>query len=168
MQRASSMLTIALMLSGCGLAMQAAEQQRFNEASGTLASEQAACERQYPDRLKKPVTPRVKCLMNAFRKFQSNGPYADLAMVAAAKTELAAEHYDSGRISTAEYEVAIAQARAEAASAGAQRNNSSVAANAAASQAYAAQQQATISTMQALTPPRPVTCNRFGNSVTCQ
>lgn len=79
----------------------------------------ADCRQQYPDRLAKPVTPRVACLQDASTAYQerlaardSNIPI-QAQRIRAAKIKSLARQYDSGAITREEYVGGAQQADAE-------------------------------------------------------
>jgi len=177
-------LTTALIvftLAGCGLARQAEIKQAADQAQAQLGVGHVECERQYPDKYKRPVTPRVKCFNaandrynNAMARSVSN-PVLDLHDAHHARRLVAAERYDKGELSQAEYELAMANSRTEATSQANDRNNKAAAVSAQQQAAAAQQSQAAIARGRAIQDafnPRTQTtntnCNSVGNSVNCR
>jgi hypothetical protein len=144
------------------LAQQAQLRKQLEEANRAHEADIAACERQYPDKNRKPATPRVKCFgeANVRQATQTRNPDADLVRAMSAEMLVIAEQYDSGRLSEAQYEAAKAKTFSEYTSRAMQRQDN-------AAMASAAQQQAAAATVQAYGANRPRTCNTWGNTVTC-
>lgn len=147
-------------LGGCGLAKQAQIREEVAAAAKLRDEQRDECRRQFPDRLKKPVMPRIKCVSAALiayheAKKRSGGgsPHFDLVRLMTAKMAMAGERFDSGIISETQFEVESAAVESDYLSAVRARINSTSIARSAEIQAEAAS--------------APVTCNRFGNSVTC-
>ena len=154
------------LVGGCCLVKQVQINQESEAATKAQAAQIAECERLYPDRLRKPVTPRVKCFNEANLSYHTaydrsvGNPYLDLARLMTAQMLFVAEKYDAGGLSEAQFEVAKATVQSDYASKVAERGNASAMVGAAQIQADAAQRRAIAASM-------PVTCNRYGNSVTC-
>ena len=149
-------ILVAFALAGCGPSKLQLEAQAARDAYEAAI---AACERSFPDRHRKPVTPRVKCFNEANLNLAARGdPNVDLVTAMTAQMLVLAERFDGGRFSEARFESEKAVVFANYRTQVLQRENSAAVADAAQAQAWAAQQAAT---------PRSVTCNRFGNTVTC-
>jgi hypothetical protein len=157
---------VLVLVGGCGLAKQIQINKEAEAAKKAQAAQIAECERLFPDRLRKPVTPRVKCFNEANLSYHMayarsvGNPYLDLVRLMTAQMLLIAEKYDAGGLTEAQFEVAKATAQSDYASKVADRKNASAMVGAAQTQADAAQRRAIAASM-------PVTCNRYGNSVTC-
>ena len=165
----SIILVAAALLGGCGLAQQAKLNQEHADAQKTRDREAAECERLYPPH-HRPVSPRLKCVTDAYLKFGLRGdPNMDLLRVMSAQMLVAGERFDGKKTSQVEFEAEKATVLADYNSKILQRRNSTMVANAAADQAAAAQHQAWSAHQQALAAsiPKTTTCNRFGNTVTC-
>lgn len=171
---------LCLSLAGCGMAQQARVQQESSAATSIRDQQSAACESQFPDRRSKPATPRISCLNQAELTYHQamarsvGNPYLDLIHLSHAQRLQVAQRYDKGEIDPAQYEVELAQIAADANNQISARMNNATIAASAQQQAAAASQQAAIARQQAITsaiqsaaPPRPVSCTRFGNTVTC-
>jgi hypothetical protein len=126
----------------------------------------AECEKLYPNRTQKPVMPRIRCFNDAIMAYQlahersTGNPNLDLARAMTAQMLVVGERYDKGAITEAQFEADKANVHSEYVTKVARRQNEAAMVGAARTQAVAAQQQAIAASM-------PVTCNRFGNTVTC-
>lgn len=165
--RALAMLCIASLLASCGLVTHLARGQQLKQLETAYAAERADCEKRFP--AKKPAAPRVRCRNDALIKrnaameqLPGHVRISDLARLASARYVLAAERYDAGRLSDAEYDLEVAAAENEYSTRWHDRVNGVTMATAAENQAAAARQQAIQSAI-----PKSVTCNRLGNTVTC-
>ena len=172
-------LIVLFTLAGCGLARQAQIRQEIDVASVQHARAEASCEQQFPSKTQKPVTPRLKCFKAAddarngtIQRLKGNA-HLDVIEAHYARALLAAERYDRGEISEAEYNVAVAESRASANGQLADRRNKTAAVAAQQQAAAAASQQAATaagdSIRAATQVQRPTTtnCNTFGNTVNC-
>jgi len=59
---------IVFTLAGCGLARHAQIQKEVDAAALQMRRDWAECDRLYPDKYRKPVTPRIKCQTAAVDK----------------------------------------------------------------------------------------------------
>jgi hypothetical protein len=137
-------------LAGCGLARQAEIRER-NEAIRAASNDAVAvCNtKQF-----KLATARAQCLNDAERPLAQIAPdYADLFSVKLATRYALAEQIDRGQITQAQADLEMAKANANLVTSGKQRLN--------ADRAVEAQEAA------AAAASNSVTCNRWGNSVTC-
>jgi len=155
------MIATALLLGGCGPSHQEllrAEVQKVHD------TDMVRCTEQHPDRFRKPATLRVKCVNDANIKLATDGrdPNIDLVQTLAAHMLAVAERYDDGKLTKAQFDAERTAAFSDFRTRMLQRENSATIADAATRTAAAAQQQAITSSI-----PRTVTCNRFGNTVTC-
>lgn len=157
-----AMLSAVLFCGGCGWALQAQLQKEIETAGKAHVAETADCERLYPDKYRKPTTPRIKCFNEANLKQTSriNPNNVDLAKALAAEMLAIAEQYDAGRLTPAQYEAAKTRTFSDYTTRAMQRQNG-------VAMAEAAQQQAAAASMQAYGANRPRTCNTWGNTVTC-
>ena len=139
------------------------------QAKTAYETESAECDRQHPDRTKKPTAPRINCHYIAHMKYLKGDPDADLLQAVYTQSLVAAERYDAGKLTFAELEAINAQSIANYNTQRTQRRNSATVANSAAYQAAAAQTQAAAARQQAINAamPRSTTCTRVGNSTTC-
>lgn len=174
-------LTVVLcggLLMGCGLAHQAQLNKDREEADARRAAGEADCIKRYPDKHRKPVSPRVKCINDVmlayFTAIQRTVGAVDLDLVNAhhAQRLVAAERYDTGKTSAVQFEAEVAKLVAEFRTEAASRRNSAAMASAAQQQAAAASQQAVLAQQKAISDafqvPKPVTCTTIGNSMTCR
>lgn len=141
----------ALLLTGCGIAQHAQIHQEANDAASRRDASIAACKQQFPDKAAK----RIKCSNAAELDYflameRSVGhPGIDLVHLMHAKRLELAEQYDAGKLTEAQYKVAVAQVATDINSQLQARMNNAAVANAAQRQAIAAQQQASAQTMAA-------------------
>ncbi len=175
MRNKSVIVICSILMSGCGLAQQA----RFRNDEADATTQQsialAECNRLFPDKNQKPVKARIECLNNADLNYQ----YAmarsigrseiDIVSVMAAKRLVAAERYDNGLTTSAQYSAEVAEIGSAATSQILARKNNAMVAQAAVNQANAAEQQAAAARQQAITAsiPRQITCNTYGTMTTC-
>jgi hypothetical protein len=156
-------LASALTLAGCDLAQQAKIREEAALPTKTLDAQIAECKRRYPDRHRKPVTPRIKCFNEADLNYHADllytvvNPQLDLVRSFTAQRLVIGERYDNGRLSQAEFDAEMASAEVDYNSRVLQRQNEAEMIAAAQSQAAAARAAAS----------SPTTCTRLGNSVTC-
>lgn len=165
-----------LALAGCGLTMQAKQQQTV-EIYRSAAEE---CDRIYPNQTKKPVTLRVICMNRALDRIAATAPRdIDIIRLLQAERLVAAERYDKGLTTEAEYVATIARLDSNTTTAAGVRDRDqqqTIAAQTAASAAMMAQGAATIAasrpTPVAPPPPPPmprdVRCTTYGNVTNCQ
>ncbi len=162
---------IVLMLAGCA----SSQIQKAQDAARLqLGRDWAECDSLYPDKNRKPVTPRIKCqaaangkLAAAWKRATGNAP-SDMVIHEknVAQALLAAERFDKGEISAAEYNLEIANSNLEA-------ENQRFHRKAVAAKVDAARQEAAASTSAAIRAAtqvrRPTTtnCNTFGSTVNC-
>jgi hypothetical protein len=163
------MAAVAL-LAACGpskLQLEAPAAQQTRDAAT------ASCERSYPDKHRKPVTPRVKCFNEARLDYAQahersvGNPALDLEQLVSAQMLAIAERYDAGKLTVAQYEAEKAAAIANYSSAVLQRRQGAAMVRAAQDEAAAARQQAAAAAQQAINSSMPTTCSRVGNTVTC-
>lgn len=157
---------LGVFIAGCAGAQ---IQQQAQLASQVRAAAQAKCDRIFPEKYKRPVSPRIECLNQADLEFADahqastgNNPFYANTRVLLAKRSLAAQRYDAGKSTEAEYELEVATAATEFTKAvDDYQNNKAIVA--------AAQQQANAATSLAITAslPKTQTCNVFGDTVTC-
>jgi hypothetical protein len=141
------LVIVALLIGGCA----AAERQKaFDDAKLSYDRDVANCERQHPGPHKRPIVPRVQCFNEARLRFLANdASYADLDRALSARLLVAAEKYDAGRLTIAEYEAEKTGLIANYNSDIQRRRDSAAMVNAARAASM------------------PVVCNKFGNTVTC-
>ncbi len=155
---------IVLMLAGCASGQQAAIREAAEAASLQWARDWAECDRLYPDKYRKPVTPRIKCQAAAVDKYSAAWKQAtgsaplDIHAKHNAQALLAAQRFDKGEISEAEYKL--------------EAENQRFHRKAVAAKVDAARQEAAASTsaaIQAATPPRTrrTNCNTYWGTVNC-
>src|SRR5690606_24342722 len=107
-----------------------------------------ACEKQFPDAHKRPVSPRIACFNLANLRYQEamdrsvGNPNLDLVRTLHAKLSLAGETYDAKKLTPAQYDLAKAQAISDFTDLIEQRKHGRAMANAAQTQAAAVQSQA--------------------------
>lgn len=177
MIRGAPISVLLAILTGCGT--NAVSQQALL-ADKTRAQAEADCHRRYPDPLAKPSLPRITCLNQvALAYHQSISPYVeaqylDLVQLVTSQTVVAAERYDAGQMTGAEFQLEVARINTGYQSSVASRmqNQQMVSAaqtqaNAAVYQSIAAQQQAAAAQRQANQSSLPTTCIKTGNMVTC-
>lgn len=171
--RSILIIVVAAHLSGCGLAQQAQIQKDADVAVARREAGFQDCDRRYPDKRKKPITPRMQCLNDVVIEYavaadrSVGNPFMDLVKLRNARVLAAADKFDKGQTSVAQLEVELAESDAEYTNQVTIRTNNAAMAGAAQQQAAAASQQAMTSAIRAATPPRPVACNTLGNSTTC-
>lgn len=164
-------------LAGCGLAHEAALRDQSKVLEQRLKSEIAECERLHPDPYRKPVTERVRCknaavlrLYEAAQKLDGSGQ-VDLVQLANARRLVAAERFDRGLTTKAQYDTEIAEIDVAHRTEFLARENNATMSAAAQQQAAAASQQASIARQKAISdafkPPRSVSCTTYGNITTC-
>jgi hypothetical protein len=173
---------VAVPLSACGIAqrMQAQEQAKQVAAHNAELAAQSAtavtdCNAKLPAGNPKTAVARMQCLNDAIMiRMSTFGPDQDLAQVWLAERMVVAERIQTGKMTIAEGNAAIAEKWSQAVSESQRRHNAtqSVIAqqNAAAAQqdaAAAANTAAWASVMQATRPSTPVTCVHTGNMTTC-
>jgi len=171
-------LIVLFTLAGCGLARQAQIRQEIDVANVQHASAKASCEQQFPSETQKPVTPGLKCFKAAddarngtIQRLKGNA-HLDVIEAHYARALLAAERYDRGEISEAEYRVAVAESKAGANGQLFDRRNRTSAVAAQQRAAAAASQQAATAAGDSIRDAfKPTTthtnCNAIGNSVNC-
>jgi len=149
--------------------MESRLQQQALQAKQVYDAEAAQCDRDHPGGAVKPSVLRINCHYKAHIKFLKGDRDADLLQALYTQSLVAAERYDSGKLTFAEFEAVKAKAIADYNTQRAQRQNSATVANAAAYQAAAAESQAHAARQQAIntTFPRARTCNTYGNTTTC-
>lgn len=147
-----------LVLSACAPNADMMAQQHAVDVQRVLKAELEACNWRYPSPDAKPAVPRVTCIGEAEVRFFEALKHrdVDVARVLAAKRVAAAQRYDSGQITLADYALAVEEARSSATSQSMARQNSAVIAGAADRQANAA---------AALAAPRY--CQRWHTLITC-
>jgi len=156
---------IVFTLAGCGLVRQAEIRQELEVAKLQMDRDLAECARLYPDR-KPPVTPKMKCQAAAMDKRNAaiersiGNPQRDIRIYEKQKAQvlLAAERFDKGEISEAEFDLELANSNVESETQRLQRTNDAAAVQAAQGQAAAAWSAAR---------PRTTNCNTFGGSTHC-
>ncbi len=182
MQRATLAMVASLALSSlAGCAMQA-----LNQENERFAVARGECSRQFPDELKRPIVPGLRCRQQASRAHFTSlarlGQENDLDLVELVLTRIlmAAEKYDAGQLTEGQYLAERAQAIADAASQRQVRLNGRQVANAATMQARAAQQQASAvdqasrqrasddDVFASMRPPTTTDCVTNGNNTRCQ
>jgi hypothetical protein len=114
------MVLIGVALSGCGLA---ARQAAREEIQKTAQAERDECNRLYPDKHRRPVMPRVRCISSALLKEwvgydrvrlpAYEVAQLDLVRLMSSRVIVAAERYDNGRLTEAEYDAEVAAAVAD-------------------------------------------------------
>ncbi|MGO9460685.1 MAG: hypothetical protein ACLPWS_04030 [Rhodomicrobium sp.] len=144
----------SIALFGCGLARQAEMERSVEDAKKVMQAEIAECERLYPSKTQRPVTPRIRCMKDARTKLAEvalglGDKNYDQHMLVLAKLLVIAEQYDAGKLTEAQFELQKAQAIAEYNSVLAQRQNDNMIATA------------------AMVASMPKTCTGYGNTVTC-
>lgn len=164
----------ALLVGGCGIAHQAKMQALSDAAEKAHATAIAACDAQYPIRKRGSEVALRQCKGAANIKYalaQPGTPNADLVRLANARSAEAAERYDSGKLTDAQYELELAAISSELVSGMDSRSNAKTMAEAAEGQANAAQQQAASQRAQdiekAFAPPKKTRCTTIGNTTNC-
>lgn len=153
------------------------------EATRIRDTEMAECKRLYPGAKAnvKPVTPATKCEIDANVKYaiaidrSAGNPHLSSFKVLAARKLVAAERYDRGATTEAEYELETASAQAELDASIRKTDNQMAMVAAAQQQADAASSMAVAAVVSSAVPPpqpiqpppRSVTCRTFGNTTTC-
>jgi len=138
----------SLLLTGCGLVA-------FEEAGSNLDEDLAICNRLYPNKRQKPTLPRIDCVVSARTHYFASLPpyyakkYFDINRLTAAQMRVAAERFDKGISTEAEFEAEMASAQLRFNAVIEQHTNS-------AAMLAAAQRAA-----------RPQTCTASGNTMTC-
>jgi hypothetical protein len=149
-----------LLLAGCGLSP-------VDTLNGTIQSAQDMCRTLYPDPYKKPVATRIRCLNNAvldhataMERATGNPLVVSQAKLAAAKLMVAAERFDNGVTTQAQFDEEKASANSEFNTAVVNYDNSQAA-------IVATKQAATYTPPPAIPQSRSVVCNGYGSTVTC-
>ena len=169
-------MLLALALSGCGIAarMQAAEHAKELRAQSDAAA--TTCKSNFAADNPKTYLARQRCLNDAVNIVLPTLPNQDLVLAYMAERVAIGEQVQSGKMTVAQGDAAIADKASWMISEDQNRRNAAtsvaaqVAGAAAAQQSAAAQQQAaSASAMQALNPPMrpPVTCMTTGTMTTC-
>jgi hypothetical protein len=142
-------IALAAGVAGC----QSAASQKQAEISAAADRAVAECNaRQF-----RTAMARAQCLNDAERpRLQIAGDFSDLVNVKFATRTALAEAVDKGQMTQAQADLEMAKANSNLMSSGRQRINQD---------RQIAAQEEVASAVSA--PPRAVTCNRFGNSVTC-
>ena len=110
---------VAFALAGCGIAQTAKIQEEVTSAKNRYDLDTAECGQKYPNRLAKPVSPRVACFSTAILKYHGvfgntvGDPYIDLVVTMNARAAVAAEEYDAGRKTPSQYQLALATINSE-------------------------------------------------------
>jgi hypothetical protein len=149
-------LVATILCAGCGLAHEA-------QLERMLSEKKATCQNLFPDPHLKPASQRVKCMNDAVIDVAMGDPNADLLRTLAARRLVVAERYDGGQLTAAEFDAEMAALESDANTSAQERQNSSIQANAAATQAALAQSRAVQSAFHPTT-----TCQTFGNTTTCR
>lgn len=162
--RAQIIVTLSVLVGGCGMAAK-------QVALDGLSSQQAACEKRYSPTTV-PVTPYVRCVVSAERRFvEKNAPRdRDIHQLASAKRMVLAEHFDRGRISQAEYAAGMAEITVQMNAASSSRDQQQAAQQQAASAALLQSGAATIAASKGPAPPPPpalTRCTTYGNTTDC-
>jgi hypothetical protein len=149
MNKVYIIIALAAGVAGC----QSAASQK--QAEITAAADQAV--EQCNTRQFRTAMARAQCLNDAERpRLQIAGQFSDLVNVKFATRMALAEAVDKGQMTQAQADLEMAKANSTLMSSGRQRINQD--------RQLAAQEEIASA---ASAPPRSVTCNRFGNSVTC-
>ena len=140
MYRVPPTVVALCLLGGCGTGQFGPMQTATHNPPRT---ELAKCRARWPDEKKKPVTPYVRCLNAANRKWiaAAESVNSDLVEVSASYRIALARRYDRGELSWTAYQFHVAEKRAELQTIRIARLNQIKRANAAADRADAAQRR---------------------------
>jgi hypothetical protein len=100
----------SLLLTGCASVA-------FEEAGSNLDEDLAGCNQLYPNKRQKPTLPRIDCVVSARTHYFASLPpyyakkYADINRLTAGRMRVAAERFDKGISTEAEFEAEIASAQ---------------------------------------------------------
>lgn len=176
MRRKLIVVTTAV-LSGCGMNQNAQFHAIGNAANETRQQEFAACAAKFPPGVRGKSADNVRCTNAANAKFHRALPgntNIDLIDVANTQAVVAAEKYDSGLISKAEFDAEMAQIASRTKQAFSDRDAQASNTYAMQQQAAAARQQAAMGSIAAgaaiMAPPQPsnTSCTTFGDTVNCR
>jgi hypothetical protein len=172
-----TLLTISLMLSGCGIARpiqaeEPANQQAVQSAQLVQQSKTAmvSCDAEFPSGNPKTAVARRKCINDGFAiRLPTFGPDQDLVRAVLADSMVIAEKVQSGKMTIAEGNAAIAEKWSQAVTESQQRSKSTNSVLAQQSAAAAPQQAVAPANGAAVTPVDlpGFTCIQNGSTVTC-
>ena len=109
-------VAITIVCCGCGVQRQMEIEKEARAASDLREAEEVECGRKYPDRTTKPQVDRVRCFTDAEMKYaRYHMPTQHLSDYGhrTAKLIVAAERYDQGTTTAAQFELEKAQAHSE-------------------------------------------------------
>jgi hypothetical protein len=159
MYRAIVGITLAIALSGCGLAARQAQQERLLAAQAEVKRASEACITRFSESNQDAI-PRAKCLNDADAAYGPTTRFPDLVSLRMAKRMELAEKQSTGKITRPQAVLEMAQLNSAGVAEEQRRTN--------ANQSVAAQQQAaTAATIGALSANAPRTCTSVGNTVNC-
>lgn len=170
---------IAASTSGCGIGPS------YNagmSAQSAINSGLQECQQKYPKRQKGNAAAALRCSNGVYEQYAwvSAGNNGDLVRLAGLKSVEAAERYDAGKITDAQFDLELATIDSQFKTEMANRTFQSASASAAQQQAAAAQRQAAMqqmatgmAIMNANKPPPPAPlptntrCTTYGNTTNC-
>lgn len=131
------------------------------------------CRQQFPKRVRGQLAAQQRCNNEVYDRYASlNGPLnADLVRLAGLKTLEAAERYDAGKLTDTQFDLEVAQIKAEFEGGSQARASQALTAQAAQNQAAAAQSMAATQQSRAIQDafaPKNTTCTGAGNTMTCR
>lgn len=150
------------------------------DASAAMMSGLAACKQKFPQRKKGEATAQMRCESEAKQDYASQVGHGDLIKVASTRSIEAAERYDAGKISDAQFDVELASIEADLNTGSKTRMAQETLVGAAQQQADSAREQSEAirrqenlnrakSIQDAFNPPTTTTnCTTFGNSTNCR
>ena len=150
---------LAPLLFGCGPSQRQLAADITRDYEAALAS----CERSFPERYKKPVTPRMRCFVaaNSARAVRENY-HTDLMDAMNAQMLVAAERFDAGRLTETRFEAEKATIYANFEGKMQERDDRKAMVRATQAQANAAANAA-----MAASIPKSVTCYTTGRITNC-
>ena len=163
------LVVVAAGLSACGLAQQVQLQQQEATARPIHDSARGECERLFPDRLKRPVVSRVRCLNSADEAYYAMAAPRDIDLIrlALAQRLVAAERFDQKQLSEGEYEAASATIFADLQTQARQRDQIALQNHQAQQAASAAMIASGAAMMTPPPPPPPPAPPRFPTNTNC-
>lgn len=175
MKKFALALGLQAILSACSSSGQLSNADRMRaDAIGQMQKEIAACQQQYPHRVRGKAAEALRCSTSVHQRYawvSGRGLNNDLVKLAAAKSVEAGERYDAGKIGDAQLDLEIAAIEAELNTGTQVRLNQATMAASAEMQANAAQQQAAMQRAKAIqdafAPPKQTSCTSFGNTLNC-
>jgi hypothetical protein len=158
-------------LAGCGVANRIQAREQAKELASKSDAAAAECNTQFPTNEAKTIVARTRCFNDAMAiRMPLFGTDQDLAVAFMTYRLATAERMQTGKISLAEGNAAIAEKWSQSVSESQRRRNSTlsvVAQQSAAAAQQSAADAANTAAWASLQPRAPVTCIRAGNMTTC-